>query len=209
MNDITSFEIIGMFSEIAASVSRNSLWLSRLDSIAGDGDHGEVMAATFMAMEHQLAALDPSSVTPARVFDMAAETFLMTDSASAKLYASAFRRAGSRLPGRNVITVDEFHLAFQAMASGIIDHGQVNAPHKNMVDAWQPALVAYDAARNDGGDLGHCLTAAADAALAGAEPDPDSTQSDTLPFAHPDKVMDPGCASAVLIMRSMRYALQE
>ncbi|MBB4121845.1 DAK2 domain-containing protein [Martelella radicis] len=207
MNDITSFEIIGMFSEIAASVSRNSHWLTRLDTITGDGDHGEVMASAFMAMEHQLAAIDPSSVTPAQLFDMAAETFLTIDSASARLYASAFRRAGSRLPGRHVITEAEFDRAFEAMASGIIDHGQANAPHKNMVDAWNPALLAYRSARDTGGPLSDSLTAAADAALAGAEPDP--KRADPLPFAHPDRVMDPGCASAILIMRSMRYALQE
>lgn len=207
MNDITSFEIIGMFSEIAAAVSRNSHWLSRLDAVAGDGDHGEVMAAAFTAMEQQLAALDPSSVTPARVFDMAAETFLTIDSASARLYASAFRRAGSTLPGRHVITEAEFDRAFEAMANGIIAHGQANAPHKNMVDAWQPALSAYLSARNNGGDLGACLTDAADAALAGADPDP--LRPDPLPFAHPDRVMDPGCASAVLIIRSIRYALQD
>ncbi len=206
MDDITSFEIIGMFSEIAAAVSRNSLWLSRLDTISGDGDHGEVISSAFIAMEHQLAALDPSSVTPARVFDMAAETFLKIDSASARLYASAFRRAGSRLPGSHVISDDDFDRAFAAMASGIIDHGQTNAPHKNMVDAWKPALKAYEAARDNGSHMADCLTAAADAALAGSEP---ATDSDPLPFAHPDKVMDAGCASAVLIMRSMRYALQD
>ncbi|WP_176083251.1 DAK2 domain-containing protein [Martelella sp. HB161492] len=207
MSDITSFDIIGMFSEIAVSISRNSLWLSRLDTINGDGDHGEVMLAGFTAMENQLAALNPSKVTPAGVFDMAAETFLTVDSRSARLYASAFRRAGSALPGKAVVTAEQFDLAFSAMAKGIITHGQSHAPDKNMVDAWQPAIDAYQAARAGGGTLFDCLSAASDAALTGAEPGKGEPTAD-LPFGNPNKVMNAGAASAVLIISAMRDSLQ-
>ncbi|AJY46723.1 DAK2 domain-containing protein [Martelella endophytica] len=209
MSDITSFDIIGMFSEIAVSVSRHALWLSRLDTISGDGDHGEVMTAAFTAMERKLAALDPNGITPAGVFDMAAETFLTIDSHSARLYASAFRRAGSTLPGRKVIQESDFDRAFEAMAGGILAHGEAHDPDKNMVDAWQPALDAYRAAKNAGESLNDCLWAAAGAALEGAEPEHDGSPSDALPFGHPDKVMNAGAASAVLVIRAMRYALAE
>ena len=209
MSDITSFDIIGMFSEIAASISRHALWLSRLDSISGDGDHGDVMTAGFVAMEKQLAALDPSDVTPAEVFDMAAETFLTIPSRSAKLYASAFRRAGSALPGKPTITEDDFDRAFEAMASGILAHGEAQAPNKNMVDAWEPALEGFKKAKSEGLGLNDCLHAAAGAALEGAEPPRGAHNGEALPFAHPDMVMDAGAASAVLIMRAIRYALMD
>ena len=99
---------------------------------------------------------------------------------------------------------------FQAMAKGIQDRGKAVPGEKTMVDAWAPAAEAAIARQQAGGSLAESLAAAVDAANAGAE----ATKAMVAQKGRAERLgeravghMDPGAASAVVVITAMHAVL--
>ena len=205
---IRTVDLIEMFSEIALAMTDNRERLCQLDSEGGDGDHGMTMAYVFTALEGAFSALDPASTTPAELFDLTAETFLKIDARSATLYASGFRRAGSALIRRRVLTPQDFGKALTAIASSFKEKGVPGIDRRNVADVWQLAVSAY----NDAIAQGLTLPEALDTALAAANNNRVMAEAGrkTGSDSKPDFTgFDAGGASALLIIRAMRDTFSE
>ncbi len=201
---VTTIDLIEMFSEIAAAMQENAEVLSRLDTI--DGDHGRTMVQAFSLIEAKLATLEPDAIAPSDIFDLAAEILLPIDAASARLYAAAFRRAGTSVMRKRGLRAPEFATAFAQMASGIRAHGDHGETMDNIADVWDTAARAYMSAAHSDHSPVQCLTAA----LSAAEGD---TETSLLlggadAFLPQHRVMDAGAVSALLVIRAMRDALR-
>lgn len=207
MRDITSRDLIDLFEEIGAAIDAEKDSLSQLDGIIGDADHGVTMNIGFLAVVEALGRIDAAASEPAAVFNAAAKSFLNAVGASSgPLYATAFMRAGAAVKGRAALDRDATVDALVAMARGIEDRGKAAAGEKTMVDAWGPAAAAAAAARDRGEPLTACLDAAALAAEQGAE----ATKAMIAAKGRASRLgeravghMDPGAASAALIVRVM------
>lgn len=201
---IRSLDLIEMFSEIAAAMQENAGVLSQLDTI--DGDHGRTMVQAFSQIETRLASVEPDTLAPSDIFDMAAEVLLPIEAASARLYAAAFRRAGTAIMRKRVLKPDEFATAFSNMASGISAHGKPGDDENNLADVWATAARAYMAAAHTDRSPVQCLSAA----LAAAEGDTETSSilagADTFMPEH--RFMDAGAVSALVMIRAMRDALR-
>jgi len=200
-----------MFTQIADAMAREKDRLCELDGVIGDADHGIAMELGFSAAATEVQALDLAGAEPTLVFNTAAKSFLNAVGASSgPLYATAFMRAGATVKGKPMLDDGDFAQAFIAMARGIQERGKAEIGEKTMIDAWMPAADACEAALSTGHTLTECLAAALAAAEAGADATKAMLASKGRASRLGDRVlghMDPGAASAVVVIGAMRKAL--
>lgn len=209
MAEITADDLVRGFGAVRDAIEAEKGELSRLDGAIGDADHGIGMALGFDAVSRALAANPPAD--PAAVFNTAARSFLDAVGASTgPLYATAFMRAGAAVKGRATLGTSEIAAALAAMAKGIADRGKAGPGEKTMLDAWGPAAAAAERASGGGLDLRACLAAAVEAAGAGAE----ATKTMPATKGRASRLgeralghMDPGAASAVIILKALAGSL--
>lgn len=207
---ITATQLISLFTAVASRIDENKDRLSELDGVIGDADHGVTMGIGFSAVTEALSKLGEEA-DPAAVFNTAARSFLNAVGASSgPLYATAFMRAGAAVKGQPALDRGAFVKAFLAMAQGIRERGKAERGEKTMVDAWVPAVDAAQAALERGEPLKAILAAAAVAANEGAE----ATKAMQAAKGRASRLgerslghMDPGAASAALIIQTMAEAL--
>ncbi len=211
MADITADDLVRAFAAVRDAIEAERGELSRLDGVIGDADHGVSMALGFGAVSAALAASPPAD--PAAAFDAAARSFLDAVGASTgPLYATAFMRAGASAKGKPALDRDGIVAALGAMARGMADRGKAKPGEKTMLDAWGPAVAAAERAAGAGHGLGACLDAAVEAAGAGAE----ATKTMVATKGRASRLgeralghVDPGAASAVVILRALAASLRE
>jgi phosphoenolpyruvate---glycerone phosphotransferase subunit DhaL len=151
--------------DYAGSIHDNAAMLTELDAAIGDADHGVNMDRGMKAV---VAALDGGFDSPDALLKKAGMTLVSTvGGASGPLYGTFFLRAGTALAGVAELGPAELGGALRAGVEGIVARGKAEIGDKTMVDAWAPALEAYDAAQGEG--IGPALAAAAEAAAKGRD----------------------------------------
>ena len=167
MNELTGPTAVAMIRATVSRIDNSARELSRLDAVAGDGDHGVNMAAGFRNAEARLATEQPAIA--ADVFAAVGQTFGESAGGSAgALFGALFGALGGRL-GRSPAPeardlVDGLELATKRVA--LI--GQVKVGAKTMLDALEPATRAAREALDAGGGLADVVSAAAVASRHGA-----------------------------------------
>ena len=209
MSDITADDLVRAFAAVRDAIEVQKAELSRLDGVIGDADHGVSMALGFGAVLAALQANPPAD--PASVFNAAARSFLDAVGASTgPLYATAFMRAGAAVKGKSKLDRDATVAVLAAMARGMADRGKAKPGEKTMLDAWAPAAAAAERAATEGLDLGACLDAASEAAAAGAEATKGMAAGKGRASRLGERALghvDPGAASAVVILRALAASL--
>jgi dihydroxyacetone kinase-like protein len=149
---------------IAEAVSANADQLTRLDSAIGDSDHGVNLRRGFTAV---LAALDGyEAETVGDVLVRTGSTLVSkVGGASGPLFGTAFRAIGKALD-QSTVDAPVLAKALRAGLDGVQRLGGAVLGDKTIVDAYAPAVGAFEAAA--GGGLGAAAQAAATAAEAGA-----------------------------------------
>jgi dihydroxyacetone kinase-like protein len=151
------------FSE---AISASAAELTELDSAIGDADHGSNMDRGMKAV---VKALDDSEFETAdALFKKVGMTLVSTvGGASGPLYGTFFLRFGGALKDVEEVSAPTVGAALRAGVEGIVSRGKAEPGDKTMVDAWVPALDAFDAAAAEG--LAAALAAAATAAAKGRD----------------------------------------
>ena len=207
---IDAHALRAMVAAIAADLEASKDELCRLDGLIGDADHGIAMALGFGAARDAVDAL-PDDAEPTAVLNAAAKAFLNAVGASSgPLYATALMRAAAAVKGRTQLDEADVVAVLQAMANGIRDRGKAETGQKTMLDAWVPAAQAAADAEAAGGDLAGLLDAAVAAARAGAEATRDMVAGKGRAERLGERAVghvDPGAASAVVVIEAMRRSL--
>jgi len=196
-----------MFNRISIAIAGEKDRLTALDGAIGDADHGITMTLGFMAVTTELARTDLDHTRPAEVFTIAASAFLNAVGASTgPLYATAFRRAAQALEKDETLSPASQMAIVEAMAMGIQERGKGQRGDKTMLDAWVPAAEAAMAARARTAEKSEMWSGIVEAAQAGAN----ATKSMVAARGRAARLgerslghMDPGAASAVIILRAM------
>ena len=209
--DVTPAIFRAMLHHAGEQITAETNWLSQLDGIVGDGDHGVTMAIGWRAVQQALADT-PDNETIAATSRRMADVFLDAVGASCgPLYAAAFRNAGAAVSHR--LNLDASALAdwLSAACQGIRDRGRAEPGDKTMIDAWLPAAAAAREAAGQQRPALPTLAAARDGAEAGmratASMQSRRGRSATLgerSIGH----IDPGAASTYVILRAMTDALE-
>ena len=197
-----------MFQRISIAINAEKDRLSELDGAIGDADHGITMSLGFMAVNAELAKLDLAQTLPSEIFSVAASAFLDAVGASTgPLYATAFRRASQALKTDESLSPACQAMIIDEMRAGIQQRGKGQRGDKTMLDAWIPAAEAAIEAQARSRDVIAMWNSIVDAAEAGAN----STSSMVAARGRAARLgerslghIDPGAASAVIILRAMQ-----
>ena len=197
-----------MALNMADAIRENRDWLSELDGVIGDGDHGVTMDIGWTAVRKELAAHDDKTVT--QISERMAKAFLdAVGASSGPLYASAFRKAGAQVSDRLNLDAAAVVAWIEGICLGIQSRGGAQVGDKTMIDAWVPAVAKAKEALQSGGDVVACL----EAAVAGARNGRDYTAEIESRRGRSAKLgerslghMDPGAASAHVMLVAMTEA---
>ncbi|WP_328477404.1 dihydroxyacetone kinase subunit DhaL [Actinoplanes sp. NBC_00393] len=151
----------------AGAVAAESDRLTRLDSAIGDGDHGVNLNRGFAAVVAALDGTPPDAV--GAVFVKAGTTLISkVGGASGPLYGSALRALGKALPPGTEVELPALAGGLNAGLEAVRKLGGAEPGDKTIVDAYRPALDAFEEAVSGGADLAEAAAAAARAADEGA-----------------------------------------
>jgi phosphoenolpyruvate---glycerone phosphotransferase subunit DhaL len=166
---VTVDGLLGWVRGFAAAVHEHRDELTRLDSAIGDADHGSNMDRGMTAV---VAALDAAApATAGELFKQVGMTLVKTvGGASGPLYGTLFLRMGGAAGAVSELDGAAFGAALRAGLDGILARGKAELGDKTMVDAFGPAVDAYESTL-DGpdGSLPAALAAASAAAAAGRD----------------------------------------
>ena len=193
---------------IASAVRREADQLTQLDAAIGDADHGVNMQRGFNAVE---TALDGADFPTVGAVLVKTGTTLVSNvgGASGPLYGSAFRAAGKQLT-EPTATSEQLLAALRAGLDAVQKLGAAHLGDKTMIDAFSPALDAFEKALRSGADLATATRTAAGAAEEGMRA--------TIPMVarkgrasylglRSQGHQDPGATSTALIFRTLAEAV--
>lgn len=189
---------------IADVVDEQTDYLTQLDSAIGDADHGVNLRRGFAAVRTALAGLDAGSAGD--IFVKTGATLVSSiGGASGPLYGSAFRAIGKALregPGDDkqlLAALNDGLAAIQRLGAAV-------PGDKTIVDAYAPAVAAFERSLQDGGDLAAASSAAADAAEEGMRATTSmQARKGRASYLGARSVghQDPGATSTALIFRAL------
>lgn len=195
-----------MMLAVADAIFANRDWLSELDGVIGDGDHGVTMDIGFAAVRQEFDT--PRDETITQMCDRMGKVFLdAVGASSGPLYASAFQSAGAAVSDRLNLDAAAMVAWIEGLSDGIVARGGACVGEKTMVDAYVPAVNAAKAALDTGADITDCLNAA----TTGAKEGRDYTATIESKRGRSKKLgdrsighMDPGAASAHVILTALQ-----
>ncbi|MGO4353099.1 dihydroxyacetone kinase subunit DhaL [Rhizobium sp. RAF36] len=196
-----------MFNRISSLIAAEKDYLTELDGAIGDADHGITMSLGFGAVAGELARSDLDEMPPSVVMTTAASVFLNAVGASTgPLYATAFLRSAKALEGRQSLDAAGQVAMLEAITLGIQERGKGQRGDKTMLDAWIPAAEAARAALVRKSGVRELWRDVVVAGEGGAE----ATRSMVAVRGRAARLgerslghVDPGAASAVLVLKAM------
>jgi len=187
-------------------VERHAAYLTRLDTVLGDGDHGDNLVIGFRAVDALLAET-PDDTPPGDLLRAVGHRLVAAvGGASGPLYGTAFLEAGARAGDAATLDAATIAAMLQAAADGLARRGRCAVGDKTILDTLAPAAHAFTAATEAGGTLSAAVGAAATAGARGMRA--------TRPLAARRGLglrlgprsaghLDPGAVSCLLLMRAL------
>ena len=187
-------------------VERHAAYLTRLDTVLGDGDHGDNLVIGFRAVDTLLAEL-PAETLPGELLRAVGHRLVAAvGGASGPLYGTAFLEAGARAD--DVPTLDGAALArmLRAAADGLARRGRCTVGDKTILDTLAPAAAAFATAHEAGRPLSRCYVAAVRAGQHGARSTRPLVARRGLALRLGERSaghLDPGAVSCLLLLRAL------
>jgi dihydroxyacetone kinase-like protein len=150
----------------AELIEQNADTLTELDAAIGDADHGINMRRGVRAVLERLG----DEPTPGAVLKTVATTLISkVGGASGPLYGTAFLRASAAAGSKESLDDADLAALFSAALEGLRQRGGAQAEDKTMIDAFAPAVGAFETALAQGHPRKDALQAARSAAYAGSD----------------------------------------
>ncbi len=195
--------------EAAAQIHRQRDYLTQLDAAIGDADHGVNMDRGFSAARD--AVVVGSRATPAGLLDQVGSTLVLrVGGAAGPLFGTALRRAAEAVGDEEVLDGESILRGIRAGLEGIQRLGAAVEGDKTIVDAYAPALLAFERGVRGGRDVAAAAAKAAAAADAGARATvPMQARKGRASYLGPRSVghQDPGATSTALLFAALARAL--
>ena len=185
-------------------------FLTQLDAAIGDADHGINMDRGFSAA---VTDLDAAQDLPAGELLIRAGSTLIyrVGGAAGPLFGTCFRRAGEVLIDAETFGAEELLKAMRAGLDGIQGLGAAQEGDKTIVDAYAPALQAFERELRAGGDAASASRKAADAAREGVRATvPMQARKGRASYLGARSVghQDPGATSTALLFAALARTLE-
>jgi dihydroxyacetone kinase-like protein len=153
--------------ESAARIEEQRDFLTQLDAAIGDADHGINMHRGFAAA---LATLESSAAAqpPGELLERVGTTLVYrVGGAAGPLFGTAFRDMGRTISDAPAPDAETLLTALAAGLDGIQSLGAAAPGDKTIVDAWAPAVTAFESSLRAGSRMDQAAREAADAATIG------------------------------------------
>ena len=161
-------KVLDILHAIAEKITEEKLFLTELDNVIGDGDHGINLARGFAAVEQKRPMMEGKDIgTILKTTGMALVSTV--GGASGPLYGTAFMQAGKDLAGKTELEGQDLLTILDAFVAGVQLRGKAVAGEKTMLDAMIPARDAVKTALEAGKTTQEALADAVDAAEKGVE----------------------------------------
>lgn len=198
--------------DLITTINSNRAYLSEIDGLIGDGDHGINMSKGFTGCGTRLDALGAAANDLPKAFEQLSQA-LMDDigGSMGPLYGNFFQGFVDTLAAHAHMDATLFGDALAAAIANVQSMGKAQLGDKTLIDAMLPALGAYREALAGGADFAQSLTAMSDAAAKGR----DSTKDLQARIGRSARlgprsigVLDAGATSCCLILQTIASALQ-
>lgn len=192
----------GIVTDLATVIVANKAYLSEIDGLIGDGDHGINMAKGFGRAAERIAG---QNLTLDEALSVLSDV-LMTEigGSMGPLYGFMFGNMARAIEGRQAIDAEGFGVMLRAGLQSVRTTGAAELGDKTLVDCLVPAISAYEATRPDGFE--NALMAMAQAAEEGR----DSTIDMVARLGRASRlgersrgVLDAGATSCALILTKL------
>ena len=194
--------------EAAAQIHRNRDFLTQLDAAIGDADHGVNMDRGFSAARDGVVV--GVRTTPGALLDQAGNTLVLrVGGAAGPLFGTALRRAADALGEAEILDGETLLRAMRAGLDGIQRLGAAVEGDKTIVDAYAPAMLAFERGLRGGRDVSSAAVKASAAADAGARATvPMQARKGRASYLGPRSIghQDPGATSTALLFAALAHA---
>ena len=198
--------------DLIATIVENRQYLSDIDGLIGDGDHGINMAKGFTGCGARLATLGArAQVLPAAMEQLSQALMDDIGGSMGPLYGNFFLGFVSSLEPYEQMDAALFGEALTSAVARVQAMGNAKVGDKTLIDTLVPARDAYLEALSGGAGFASALQAMSSAAEAGK----DSTKNLQARIGRSARlgarsigVLDAGATSCWLILRSMAMSLQ-
>ncbi|MBP7201968.1 MAG: dihydroxyacetone kinase subunit L [Propionivibrio sp.] len=198
--------------DLITTINSNRAFLSEIDGLIGDGDHGINMSKGFTGCGTRLDALGAAANELPKAFEQLSQA-LMDDigGSMGPLYGNFFLGFVNMLEAYPEMDAKLFGEALAAAVSNVQGMGNAKVGDKTLIDTMVPALNAYTEAVGAGSSFADALKAMSVAAEAGKN----STKDLQARIGRSARlgprsigVLDAGATSCFLILQSISNSLQ-
>ena len=198
--------------DLVETINANRAYLSEIDGLIGDGDHGINMSKGFTQCGEALRA-HPTLPGLAEGLDTLAMTLLEGIGGSmGPLYGSFFMGLAETLSGKETLDAQLFGEALANGVAGVETVGSAKVGDKTLMDTLVPAREAFQAAVAGGADFSAALTAMIDAAERGWQSTKDLQARIGRAARLGERsigVLDAGATSCFLILKTLGTSVQQ
>ena len=152
LNQLDGGFVLRWIREMAGDIHEQRDFLTQLDAAIGDADHGINMDRGFAAALAKLEA-EPDG-PPGDLLETVGTTLVLSvGGAAGPLYGSAMRQMGRALDGSKTFDAEALFLLLRAGLDEVQRLGAAQVGDKTIVDAFSPAIDAYERGLRSGDDL--------------------------------------------------------
>jgi phosphoenolpyruvate---glycerone phosphotransferase subunit DhaL len=165
---ISKLQVISILNRIVHVIEENRDFLTELDAVIGDGDHGINLNKGFSAVREKLntdAGNDIGEILKKTGMTLVSNV----GGASGPLYGTAFMKAGMEATGKQYLDIEDYIRVLDSALGGIKFRGKAIRGEKTMIDAIEPAIDAMRDAKEVSLGTLDILKAGRDAAIQGVE----------------------------------------
>lgn len=164
----TKEQVVEMILGAAESIRANHEYLSKLDSVVGDGDHGAAMLRVADAISKTIDENKNESIKP--LLEKIGWSVMGVDGGSTgPLMGSFFSGMSAAVEDSDIFDGQTLCLMFEAGLRKVRTLTKAQVGDKTMIDALVPAVEKFKIAIQDGRSLPDALQQIAQASLEGAE----------------------------------------
>jgi dihydroxyacetone kinase-like protein len=204
-------DILYILDEIATEIIANKEFLTEIDSIGGDGDHGVNLERGFLGVQRQLEQLRDKDLST--ILTLVGSTLMSSIGGSAgSLYGALFMKAGNVYRGKEEIMAVDLPIIFQACEDTITSLGRAKPGDKTMLDVLHPTTEAVSNAAGESSDLVYVMDEGAKAARIGLENTKSMIARKGRAMYLGDRTLghyDAGAASLCLMMESAARSVKK
>lgn len=211
MDTVTYKALARMLRGAAAEVREHHEWLSRLDSVGGDGDHGTTMLRAMTKLEQALDA-EASGKIQTLLHDVGWAILGVDGGATGPLLGMFFVSMAEAVEGLEALEPESLAMVVEAGLKGVRAQTKAQPGDKTLIDALVPAVEGLCAGADTGKTISEALHQAAEAAETGAE----ATSALQARFGRARNIKeqsigtrDPGATSMALLFRGFEKGFND